>query len=430
MTADRVPADARDHIQDLAAFVTASPSSYHAAAEAARRAEDAGYERLAETDAWSVVPGGRYVVVRDGSVVAFALPEDAGAVTPFTIVGAHTDSPGFKLKPKPTTQGVGGWWQLGLEVYGGPLLNSWLDRELELAGRIVTLDGVEHLVRTGSLLRIPQLAVHLDRGVNSDGLQLDKQRHTQPVWGLGDAESADILQSLAARAGIDAAEIGGYDIVAADTQEPRTFGHAQELFASARLDNLLSTHAALLAQLGSTPTTSIATFAAFDHEEIGSASRSGAAGPFLEDVLTRISAALDADAEERAQAFAGSLHVSSDVGHAVHPNYPEKHDPVNRPEAGAGPILKINANQRYATDAHGAAAWNAACESAGVPTQEFVSNNALPCGSTIGPIAATRLGIRTVDVGVPILSMHSARELTAVVDPWYLSRAMAAVLAR
>lgn len=430
MTADRVPADARTHIEDLAAFVTASPSSYHAAAEAARRAEEAGYTRLAEGEPWKIAPGGRYVVVRDGSVIAFALPADVGATTPFTIVGAHTDSPGFKLKPKPTTQGPGGWWQLGLEVYGGPLLNSWLDRELELAGRIVTLEGDEHLVRTGSLLRIPQLAIHLDRGVNNDGLTLDKQRHTQPVWGLGDAESADILHALAARAGIDAAQIGGYDVVVADTQEPRTFGHMQELFASGRLDNLLSAHAALVAQLAAEPQRSIAMYAAFDHEEIGSASRSGAAGPFLEHVLERISAALGADTEQRAQAFAASLHISSDVGHAVHPNYPERHDPVNKPVAGGGPILKINANQRYATDAHGAAAWNAACESAGVPTQEFVSNNGVPCGSTIGPIAATRLGIRTVDVGVPILSMHSARELTAVVDPWYLSRAMSAVLAR
>lgn len=429
MSPDRVPADARTHIEDLAAFVVASPSSFHAAAEIARRAEAAGCTRLIETEAWSVAPGGRYVVVRDGSAVVFALPEDADGTTPFTIVGAHTDSPGFKLKPKPTTHGPGEWWQLGVEVYGGPLLNSWLDRELELAGRLVTLTGDEHIVRTGPLIRIPQLAIHLDRGVN-DGLALDKQRHTQPVWGLGDPFDADILQLLGDHAGVRAEDIGGYDIVVADTQEPRTLGAAGELFASGRLDNLLSTHAGLVAQLDVVPERSIAVFASFDHEEIGSGSRSGAAGPFLEDVLLRISAALGADAGQRAQAFAASLHISSDVGHAIHPNYPERHDPVNKPVAGGGPILKINASQKYATDAHGAAAWNAACERAGVPTQEFVSNNAMPCGSTIGPITATRLGIRTVDVGVPILSMHSARELTAVVDPWYLSRAMRAVLDR
>ncbi|WP_454851009.1 M18 family aminopeptidase [Promicromonospora soli] len=429
-----VPDAARAHVQDLGTFVTASPSSYHAAAEVARRAEAAGFARLAEDAAWDVTPGGRYVVVRDGSVVAFTVPDAAGPTTGFTILGAHTDSTGFKLKPKPTTHGAGGWWQAGVEVYGGPLLNSWLDRELELAGRIVTLDGTEHLVRTGPMLRIPQLAIHLDRGVNDNGLTLDKQRHTQPVWGLGDAESADVLAALAADAGVDPATIGGYDVVLADTQPGRAFGAGQALFASARLDNLLSAHAGLTALLGRATTDgaggSIEMLAAFDHEEIGSASRSGAAGPFLEDVLVRISTALGATAEQRAQAYAASLHVSSDVGHAVHPNYAERHDPANHPVAGGGPILKINANQRYATDAHGAAAWTVACATAGVPTQEFVSNNVLPCGSTIGPISAARLGIRTVDVGVPILSMHSARELTAVVDPWYLARAMGAVLAR
>ena len=437
--ASAVPDAARAHVQDLGAFVTASPSSYHAAAEVARRAEAAGFARLAEDAAWHVTPGGRYVVVRDGSVIAFTLPDAAGPTTGFTILGAHTDSTGFKLKPKPTTHGAGGWWQAGVEVYGGPLLNSWLDRELELAGRIVTLDGTERLVRTGPMLRIPQLAIHLDRGVNDNGLTLDKQRHTQPVWGLGDAESADVLAALAADAGVDPATIGGYDVVLADTQPGRAFGAGQALFASARLDNLLSAHAGLTALLGRASSTaggstsgaaSIEMLAAFDHEEIGSASRSGAAGPFLEDVLVRISTALGATAEQRAQAYAASLHVSSDVGHAVHPNYAERHDPANHPVAGGGPILKINANQRYATDAHGAAAWTVACATAGVPTQEFVSNNVLPCGSTIGPISAARLGIRTVDVGVPILSMHSARELTAVVDPWYLARAMGAVLAR
>ena len=318
--------------------------------------------------------------------------------------------------------------ELGVEVYGGPLLNSWLDRELELAGRIVTRDGVEHVVRTGPLLRFPQLAVHLDRAVN-ESLALDKQKHLDPVWGLGDAESADILAVLAREAGVRPDEIAGYDILTADTQDPRVFGADGDLFASGRLDNLLSTHAGLIAIETAAPTRSIAMFAAFDHEEVGSSSRSGAAGPFHEDVLRRIGDALGATAEDRARAFAASLHVSSDVGHAVHPNYPERHDPVNLPMAGRGPILKINANQRYATDAHGAAAWNAACERAAVPSQEFVSNNAVSCGSTIGPLSATRLGIRTVDVGVPILSMHSARELTSVVDPWYLSRAMGEVLA-
>nr|WP_188521798.1 M18 family aminopeptidase [Isoptericola cucumis] len=432
MPFEPVPEAARAHAEDLGAFVTASPSSYHAAAEVARRAEAAGFTRLTETDAWDLAPGGRYVVVRDGAAIAVVVPPAAGPTTPFTVLGTHTDSPGFKLKPRPTTGGHG-WQQAGVEVYGGPLLNSWLDRELELAGRVVTADGGEHLVRTGPFARIPQLAVHLDRSVN-DGLALDKQRHTQPVFGLGDVADADVLAALAATAddgaGVDAADVLGYDVVVADTQAPRAFGAGEALWASGRLDNLLSTHAALTALLGADPAelTGIGVLAAFDHEEIGSGSRSGAAGPFLEDVLRRVSTGLGAGEAGRQRAFAASWCVSSDVGHAVHPNYPERHDPANHPVAGGGPILKINANQRYATDAHGAARWHAACAAAGVPSQEFVSNNTIPCGSTIGPITATRLGIRVVDVGAAILSMHSARELTAVVDPWYLSRAMGAAL--
>jgi aspartyl aminopeptidase len=312
-------------------------------------------------------------------------------------------------------------------VYGGPLLNSWLDRELQLAGRLVTLDGTEHLTATGPMLRFPQLAIHLDRAVN-DGLALDKQRHMNPVWGLGNPSNADLLAVLASHvsgASVDPARIGGYDVVLADTQPPSVFGGNGEFFASGRLDNLSSTHAGLAALTAHAaspgPGTPIAVLAAFDHEEIGSNSRSGACGPLLEDVLVRISDGLGATASQRRQALAASFCVSADAGHAVHPNYAERHDPANHPVLNGGPLLKINANQRYATDAGGAAFWARLCGEAGVPYQEFVSNNAIPCGSTIGPLTATRLGIRTVDVGVPLLSMHSARELCGVDDPWRLA---------
>ncbi|MCB7135257.1 M18 family aminopeptidase [Cellulosimicrobium marinum] len=455
---------ARAHAHDLATFVEASPSSFHAAHEVARRLVAAGFTRLEETAAWpgagdDGAAGGRYVVVRDGAVIAWVVPPGATTTTPFAILGAHTDSPGFTLKPRPSVVREG-WWQAGVEVYGGPLLNSWLDRELELAGRVVVGDGTGpddvRLVRTGPLLRIPQLAIHLDRAAN-DGLALDKQQHTQPVWGLASASGpagsgdvvghdgaddgrtagADVLAELAHHAGVRASEITGYDVVVADTQAPRVFGARDAFLASGRLDNLLSVHAGLTALLEvaasgaddarDTAPTTIPVLAAFDHEEIGSQSRSGASGPFLADVLARVAAGLGATEEERHRQLAASLCVSSDVGHSVHPNYPERHDPVNRPLAGGGPILKINANQRYSTDALGAAAWARACAAAGVPSQEFVSRNTVPCGSTIGPLTATRLGIRVVDVGVPLLSMHSARELTAVVDPWYLTRAVVEV---
>ncbi|RKW70368.1 M18 family aminopeptidase [Galactobacter caseinivorans] len=414
------------HAEDLADFVEASPSSYHAAEEVARRLQEAGFTRLEEADAWPAQPGGRYVVVRDGAVIGWAVPAGAGATRAVNVFGAHTDSPGFKLKPKPTT-GAFGWLQAGVEVYGGPLLNSWLDRELRLAGRLAMADGSVVLAATGPLLRLPQLAIHLDRGVN-DGLALDKQAQTQPVWGLGDPASADLLGQVAGCAGVEAADIRGFDLVVADSARGAVFGAEDAFFASGRLDDLASVHAGVVAleaageRIAGDSNGPIAVLAAFDHEELGSNSRSGACGPFLEDVLERIYASLGAGPEERRRAYASSWCLSSDVGHSVHPNYAGKHDPVVKPVLGSGPILKINANQRYATDAIGAAAWVAWCERAGVAQQEFVSNNDVPCGSTIGPLTATRLGLRTVDVGIPMLSMHSARELAGVADLHALSQ--------
>ncbi|WP_010525621.1 M18 family aminopeptidase [Nesterenkonia sp. F] len=430
-------------VDDLGAFVAAAPSSYHAAAEVARRLTAAGFTQLGEHQDWPTAPG-RYLVVRDGAVIAWMVPEAATPTTPLRILGAHTDSPGFKLKPKSTVISHG-WVQAGTEVYGGPLLNSWLDRELVLAGRLVTRDGAAHLAATGPVARIPQLAIHLDRQVN-DGLTLDKQAHTGPVLSVAaDAEaaaSADVLGVVAESAGVDPGQVDGYDVVVADAQAPARFGAGRdgrgEFLASGRLDNLSSVHAGVVAleqaaaaaergeQGPGGQSATIPMLAAFDHEELGSASRSGAAGPFLEEVLARIQEGLGATAGQRAQALAASWHLSSDAGHAVHPNYPGHHDPANRPLPNGGPLLKINANQRYTTDAPGAAMWAQVCRAAGVPTQEFVSHNAIPCGSTIGPITATRLGIRTVDVGMPLLSMHSAREMCGVDDVAHLRDAVAA----
>ena len=416
-----------DYIDDFAEFITASPSSYHAAAEVARRLDTAGFDRVSETEEWSGAPGRRYIV-RDGAVVAWVQPDGAGPTTPFRILGAHTDSPGFKLKPKPTI-GAHGWLQAGVEIYGGPLLNSWLDRELELAGRLTTIDGTEHLVRTGPFCRIPQLAIHLDRDANS-GLILDRQRHLTPVFGVGETSQADLVGHLAGLAGLAGEEVAGYDILTADTANPARFGLGRELFAAGRMDNLSSVHAGLVALIGAqVPADQILVLAAFDHEELGSETRTGASGPLLGDILTRIGTGLGGSVSDRLRAYAGSWCVSADAGHSVHPNYPEKHDPANMVVAGGGPLLKINAGQRYATDAAGAALWARSCAQAGVAYQEFVSNNTVPCGSTIGPLTATRLGIRTVDVGIPLLSMHSARELCHVNDPVALSAAIGAFFA-
>ncbi|WP_193106933.1 M18 family aminopeptidase [Brachybacterium sp. FME24] len=424
---------ARTTALDLADFVTASPSSFHAVVETARRLEEAGFSELAETSPWeaSDVAGDRYVV-RDGSIIAWTAPDGAGAASPWRIVGAHTDSPALKLKPNPEL-GAEGLAQAGIEIYGGPLLNSWLDRELRLAGRLALADGSTALVSTPGILRVPQLAVHLDRAVNKEGLQLDPQRHMQPILGFGPGDVRQILADHAEVAGVRAEDIVGFDVVTVDAQAPALFGAHQEFLASGRLDNLSSVHAEVealitVAAAGREADAPIALMVANDHEEVGSATRSGAAGPFLEDVLVRTHAALGGDEASRRRMFASSLVLSADAGHAAHPNYPERHDPVTRPRLGEGPMLKINAQQRYATDAVGIAAFAAACERAGVPHQQFVSNNAMPCGSTIGPITATRLGMTTIDVGIALLSMHSAREMCATADPVLLQQACAAFL--
>jgi aspartyl aminopeptidase len=418
--------DPRSAVEDLGRYVMEAPSSFHAAHAAAARLEEAGFVRLDETEDWAGtgVRGRRYVL-RDGAVIAWATPAEVPPAAGFRILGAHTDSPGFKLKPRPTST-AHTWHQAGVETYGGALLNSWLDRELRLAGRLVVrgADGapVEHLTATGPVARIPQLAIHLDRDANK-GLQLDRQQHVQPIWGVGQPEDADVLALLAEHADggpVDPARIVGYDVVLADSQPPAVFGRGGTLFASGRLDNLSSVHAGLSALAREAEAVDqgrhIAVLAAFDHEEIGSRTRSGAAGPFLEDVLLRISEGLDRSAAEHRRSLAGSVCLSADAGHLVHPNYQGHHDPVNRPVPGAGPLLKINADQHYATDAVGAGIWAEACARAGVGYQEFVSNNRVPCGSTIGPITAARLGVRTIDVGIGLLSMHSARELCHVDD--------------
>lgn len=410
---------AQTHIDDLADFVVASPTSYHAAARIAERLTQAGFEQVDERRPFGSVAGRKFIV-RDGAVVAWVAPEALGAEAGFRIVGTHNDSPSFKVKPGQLPQSAG-WVELGVEIYGGPLINSWLDRDLGVAGRIVTRDGVVHLVRTGPIARIPQLAIHLDRTAN-DALKLDKQAHTQPILAIDLKQP--LIECLAEQIGVTGADVAFHDLFVFDTQRPAVIGVEREFLASGRLDNLACTHAALTAMESVEATDGdVAVFASFDHEEVGSDTSSGAGGPVLQDVLERIAAGYGLGLDATRAMFARSSCISADTGHVVHPNYPGHHDPVNRPLPNRGPLLKINANQRYATDAVGAAIWLRVCDEAGVPTQPFVSNNAVPCGSTIGPITATRLGITTVDVGVGLLSMHSARELCGVEDPWFLARA-------
>ncbi|MEV5735656.1 M18 family aminopeptidase [Streptomyces sp. NPDC052292] len=422
----------RGHTDDLMSFLAASPSPYHAVANTAERLEKAGFRQVAETDAWDGTSGGKYVL-RGGAIVAWYVPEGAAPHTPFRIIGAHTDSPNLRVKPLPDT-GAHGWRQVAVEIYGGPLLNSWLDRDLGLAGRLTLRDGRAVLVDVNRpLLRVPQLAIHLDRAVNSDGLKLDKQRHLQPVWGLGDdLRDGGLIAFLEEEAGLAAGSVAGWDLMVHPVEAPAYLGRDRELVAGPRMDNLLSVHAgtAALAAAASSGAAlgHIPVLAAFDHEENGSQSDTGADGPLLGSVLERSVFARGGSYEDRARAFAGTVCLSSDTGHAVHPNYAERHDPTHHPRVNGGPILKVNVNNRYATDGSGRAVFTAACERAGVPFQSFVSNNSMPCGTTIGPITAARHGIRTVDIGVAILSMHSARELCGADDPFLLANALVAFL--
>lgn len=420
----------RGHTDDLLTFLAAGPSPYHAVAHAAERLEKAGFRQVEETEPWDGGTGGRYVL-RGGAIIAWYVPEGATPSTPYRIVGAHTDSPNLRVKPIPDT-GAHGWRQVAVEIYGGTLLNTWLDRDLGLSGRLSLRDGSEHLVRVDRpLLRVPQLAVHLDRSVNTDGLKLDRQRHLTPIWGLGEPREGDLIRFLAEENGLDAADITGWDLMVHSVEPPAYLGRDRELVAGPRMDNLLSVHAAtaaLIAVAARPGPSCIPVLAAFDHEENGSESDTGAQGPLLGNVLERSVYARGGGYEDRARAFAGTVCLSSDTGHAIHPNYAERHDPGHHPVPNGGPILKVNVNQRYATDGRGRAVFAAACERAGVPWQNFVSNNAMPCGTTIGPITAARHGITTVDIGVAILSMHSARELCGAEDPHLLATALASFL--
>ncbi len=411
-------------LDDLISFLDSSPSPWHAVASTIDRLDR--FERVGEADTWDDVPDAGYVV-RSGAIIAWRLPASAPAHAPFRLVGAHTDSPGLRVKPHPDAGGLG-WKQLAVEVYGGILNNSWLDRDLGIAGRLVDADGASVLVDVAEpVARVPQLAVHLDREVNSGGLLLDTQQHLSPVWGVGAAVPGEFADWIGAAADLDAPP-AWWELCLYDIQGAAVLGADQSLLASGRLDNQLSCWAAVTALVGAAPSDHASVIVLNDHEEVGSSSSTGAAGPFLDTVLSRLVTARGGSADDRHRSFAASSCISADNAHAVHPNYPERHEPGHGPIVNAGPAIKVNSNQRYATSAETAAEFQRACETAGVPWQVFVSRNNMPCGSTIGPLTATRLGIATVDVGVPQLSMHSARELCGADDPVHLARALGAFL--
>jgi aspartyl aminopeptidase len=405
--------------RDLLQFVAAGPSPYHAVAEMARRLEGSGFTRLDERAAWTLRAGDARYVIRDGgSIIAMRVGRQAPSDAGVRLIGAHTDSPTLKVRPVEDIRRHG-YAQIGVEPYGGPLAYTWLDRDLSLAGRIAVLDGERVTTRPvrldRPLLRIPSLAIHLFRELRDQGLKLDPQRHLVPVLGADDAPMLRAL--LAEHCGVASDAIVGHDLVTVDTQAPALGGVDGTAIHAPRLDNLASCHAAVHALCGAAVGDATQMIVANDHEEVGSGTAEGARGSFLEDTLLRVVEALDGPGREPAtRALARSLLVSADMAHAVHPNYAERHEPAHQPRLGGGPVIKLNANQSYASDAGSVGWFVARARDVGVEPQHFVVRADMPCGSTIGPLTATRLGIQTVDVGNPTLSMHSCREQASAAD--------------
>ncbi|MDP9318891.1 MAG: M18 family aminopeptidase [Actinomycetota bacterium] len=428
------PFDTDREAAGLCAYLDASPSPFHACAAAAERLGANGFARLDETERWSRDPG-RYYAVRGGSLVAWSTEYADGDATPFRVVGAHSDSPNLRIKPHPDVARAG-WRLLGVEVYGGPLLNSWLDRDLGLSGRVVIRDAAgtaeRLLVVDDPILRIAQLAVHLDREVNEAGVKLNPQQHLAPIWGVG-TEPGDFAALLADTVGCERDDILGWDVMTHDLTPSRRIGQDRELIAAPRLDNLATCYAgvrALAAAVEAPPASpQVPVLVLFDHEENGSMSERGAFSTLLPAVLERIVQTRGGGREDYLRALGGTVIASGDMAHATHPNYADRHEPQHQIAVNAGPVLKINNRLRYATDARGTAAFTLACEQADVPVQKFVGRSDIPCGSTVGPMTAALTGATTVDFGAATLSMHSARELCGALDPAMYAGALAAFLA-
>ncbi|MCL7462870.1 M18 family aminopeptidase [Pseudomonas sp. NW5] len=415
--------------QGLIDFLKASPTPFHATASLATRLEAAGYVRLDERDAWQAAPGGRYYVTRnDSSLIAVKLGQHAPLDAGLRLVGAHTDSPCLRVKPQPELV-RGGFWQLGVEVYGGALLAPWFDRDLSLAGRVTfSHDGQldSRLIDfKAPIAVIPSLAIHLNREANK-GWTINPQTELPPLLAQLPVDATRSFRGLLAEQlkrehGLSVEQVLDFELSFYDTQPAALVGLEQDFIAGARLDNLLSCYAGLSALLSADEEQN-AVLVCTDHEEIGSCSACGADGPFLEQTLRR----LLGDGEAFVRTIQRSLLVSADNAHGVHPNYADRHDGNHGPRLNAGPVIKINSNQRYATNSETAGFFRHLCQQQNVPVQSFVVRSDLGCGSTIGPITASQLGVRTVDIGLPTFAMHSIRELAGSHDLEHLVRVLGA----
>jgi aspartyl aminopeptidase len=423
----KITSQSRAFAQDLLSFIDTSPSPWHAVDSVATLLQNNGFKPLIENQPWQFKKNGRYYVVRDGaSIIAFVMGNQTLAEAGFRIVGAHTDSPGLRLKPKAafSSQGVA---QLGVEVYGGPILATFTDRDLSLAGRVIVRNGDLHTTRhvrfNSSIVRLPNLAIHMNREVNDKGLVLNKQTGLPLIFGFA-ADTADaqtqLTNALAEQLGVESNDILTWDLTVFDTQKGSFWGLNEAFIANSQLDNLASCHAAIHALISNKKPNCTAICALFDHEEVGSESATGAGGSFMSDVMTRICASTNTSAEDRLRALANSFFISADMAHAYHPNHAGSYEPCHHVQVNHGPVIKTNANQRYSTNAETAARFIQLCKQADVPYQQYAHRTDLGCGSTIGPVLASQLGIASVDVGNPMWAMHSIRESAGVLDHYYL----------
>ena len=408
----------QEQLNRLVAFLHKSPTPFHAVRNMQSRLEEAGYQQLSEKASWQLQPGGQYFIIRnDASLVAWKMPKTKDLITSgFRMIGAHTDSPCLKVKPNPELH-KHGYFQLGVEVYGGVLLGPWFDRDLSLAGRVSFQDEEGQLRQAlidfeKPIAVIPSLAIHLDREANN-GRAINAQTFLPPILGQA-SEKPDfraLLKQQIEREGAHVSQVLDYELSFYDTQPPGLVGLNDEFLTSARLDNLLSCFIGLEALLGSDLVEGQLLICT-DHEEVGSMSASGAQGPLLDHLIER----LLPDAENRARALAASMMISADNAHGIHPNFSDKHDANHGPLINQGPVIKLNANQRYATTDITSSMFRILAEQENVPVQEFVVRSDMACGSTIGPITSAEIGVKTLDIGVPQFAMHSIREMAGSQD--------------
>lgn len=436
-----VAEEAKKHCQSLIDFIDSSPSPWHVVANISSRLLSAGYIGLKESDSWNIEPGGRYFVIRDeSSIVVFTVGQKVDLFkSGFNIIGAHVDSPGMRVKPNGASA-KDAHVRLGVEVYGGPILATFTDRDLSLAGRVVTRSQTSSVQVESRLvcfekplLRLPNAAIHLNREVNEKGLLLDKQDELPPILSALDEELGAEKQfrvMLGEKLSVDSDQIMAWDLAVFDTQPGQFFGPDEEFFADSQIDNLTSCHAALeaLLRVDLAMQTGINVCAFFDHEEVGSTSSKGAGGRFLPDVLERIAVACVTNGDGFKRACAASFMLSVDMTHGYHPGYSKYYDADHQVRLNHGPAIKVNANQRYTTDSMSEARYMLCCESAGVPCQKYVHRTNLLCGSTIGPQLSALLGIHSVDIGCPMWSMHSLRESAGVLDQLWLAQSLEAFL--